>query len=634
MSMTRQLLLVIILSSILALISSVVASTLSTRAYLEQQLKIKNQDNASALALSLSQSVKNPIQAKLVITAQFDNGNYKLLRFTDPLGKIILEKTSPDLAINTPTWFFSLFRINVPQGYAQVSSGWVQLGAVTVESHSSYAYQSLWNNALRMTLSMMVALFISCYLGFLILARIKRPLDQVVAQALAISEKRFITISEPNVPEIKQLASTMNLMVKRLKANFDEEAERVESLRRAANYDKLTGLINRNAFIAQLEGALNTEESSACLILRISNLTDINKQYGRLVADDIILRVAQQVQRYSEEMQDSLCGRLNGSDFALVLPDEDSLNVANALITDITDQIGRYFVNGGCTSVGIAKFNQAGTLSTLMSKIDMALAYAEAAGDNLAFLADSTDDVTTPNTINDWSDTIKSAINFGYTDLLYFPVTYFDGKILHREGPLRIKKNEESEWIPAGKFLPVAERLGLTDSLDLAAVALALKGLAKDKLLPGYAINLCATSLKVNTFIPALKKLIQTHALDSKRLCLELSEYGVFKHYEEFKALNLMLQGSGVQLGIKHFGRKFEQVSMLHALGVNYIKVDASFIRGIENNLGNQTFLKGLISLARGIGLLVIAEGVLTKAECDALQSLTFDGATGPGIKV
>ena len=634
MSMYRQLLLAIILSSILALISSVVTSTLSSRTYLEQQLNIKNQDNASALALSLSQSIGDPVQAKLVVAAQFDNGNYKLLRFTDPLGKIILEKTSPDLVIDAPSWFVSLFQISVSQGYAQVSSGWVQLGVVTLESHSSYAYQSLWNNALRMTLSMMAALFVSCYLGFLILARIKRPLDQVVAQALAISEKRFITIPEPNVPELKQLASTMNLMVRRLKGKFDEEAQRLELLRREANYDKLTGLPNRNAFITQLGEALNAEESSACLIVRISNLADINKQNGRAVADDIIRRVAQQVQLYSEKMQDSLCGRLNGSDFALVLPDEDSLTIANALISDVVVQIGQYYVDAGCVSVGIAKFNHGVTLSVLMSKIDVALAAAEAAGNNLAFLADSNDDSTFPITLEDWSETIKSAINFGFTDLLYFPVTYFDGKILHREGPLRIRKNEDSAWIPAGKFFPVAERLGLSDSLDLTAVVLALQTLASDKLLPGYAVNLCASSLKVNTFIPALKKLIQAHAPDSKRLCLELSEYGVFKNYEEFKALSLMLQGTGVQLGIKHFGRKFEQVSMLHALGVNYIKVDASFIRGVESNIGNQAFLEGLVNMARSIGLLVIAEGVLTEAESHALQSLTFDGATGPAIKV
>jgi diguanylate cyclase (GGDEF)-like protein len=634
MAMFRQLLLLIIFSSILGLISSVVISTLNTRSYLVQELSVKNQDNASALALSLSQSVGDPVQEKLIVAAQFDHGNYKLVRFADPLGKIILEKTSADLVTGAPSWFVSILPIVAHQGYAQVSHGWVQLGAVTLESDSAYAYRSLWKSMLKMTLGMAIVLSITCYLGFLFLAKIKRPLDQVVAQALAISQKRFITIPEPRIPELKQLATAMNLMAKRVQGIFDEEAKLLALLRHEVNYDKLTGLPSRNAFVRRLGRALSDDVTSACLILRIANLADINRTDGRAVADDIIRRVAQQVQLHSEKMQDPLCGRLNGSDFALVLADEDPLTIANALISDVVAQVGQYYVDGACVSVGIAKFSPGLTLSALMSKIDMALAAAETAGDNLALLADSFDDSTSPDTLERWSVTIKKAINLGYTNLLYFPVTDFDGNILHREGHLQIREAEDSAWIPAAKFLPLAERLGLSDSLDLTAVALALQTLASDKLLPAYAINICASSLKVNTFIPALKKLIQAHAPDAKRLCLELSEYDVFKTYEEFKVLSAMLQGTGVQLGIAHFGRKFDQVSLLHTLGMNYIKVDASLIRGIESDLGNQAFLEGLVAVARGIGLLVIAEGALTEAESHALQFLTFNGLIGPAIKV
>jgi EAL domain-containing protein (putative c-di-GMP-specific phosphodiesterase class I) len=88
-----------------------------------------------------------------------------------------------------------------------------------------------------------------------------------------------------------------------------------------------------------------------------------------------------------------------------------------------------------------------------------------------------------------------------------------------------------------------------------------------------------------------------------------------------------------VKIGIEHFGQNFEQVSLLHDLGVNYLKVDASFIRGIESNPGNQSFLKGLTSIAHSIGVLVIAEGVLTEQEVEMLRNLDFDGATGPAVK-
>lgn len=204
---------------------------------------------------------------------------------------------------------------------------------------------------------------------------------------------------------------------------------------------------------------------------------------------------------------------------------------------------------------------------------------------------------------------------------------------MHREGPLRIRASDDADWIPAGKFLPVAERLGLNAELDLAAVQFGLKKIAEDKALPGFAVNISAVSLKQSTFIPALLDRINANKAHAKKLWLELPESGVYKHFAEFKALCSSLKGSGVKIGIEHFGQNFDQITLLHDLGVNYVKVDASFIRGIENNPGNQSFLKGLTTIAHGIGVLVIAEGVLTEAEVEMLKALEFDGATGPAVK-
>ena len=85
--------------------------------------------------------------------------------------------------------------------------------------------------------------------------------------------------------------------------------------------------------------------------------------------------------------------------------------------------------------------------------------------------------------------------------------------------------------------------------------------------------------------------------------------------------------------GIEHFGRRFDQINLLHDLGLDYLKVDASFIRDVDTNPGNQSFLKGLVNMAHGIGVIVIAEGVLTDKEFNVLKKLGFDGATGPAVK-
>ena len=634
MSMYRQLLLAIIISSILALVGSLLASTISTRSYLVEQLRVKNQDNASALAVSLSQTADDPIKAELAVSAQFDSGNYKLVRFTDAFGKVAVEKKSEDRVNGVPAWFIRLLPINVPAGNAKITTGWKQLGEVRLESQSAYAYKSLWKSTVRMTINMSLTALLGCWLGAMILRRIKRPLDMVVDQAIAITEKRFITIPEPSVPELKQLALAMNLTVKRLKEMFEEEAKRLEAMRREANYDGLTGLPNRNSFMTQLREAVHTEETAfgAFLILRLHDLAGINKRHGRVGADEVIKRVAKKISAYSEQMQDSLAGRLNGSDFALLVPSDKPVEVAEALMAEVISEIKEFSENGFCASIGMAPYSKGVVIGTLMSQIDMSLAVAEADANNAVRFAFSNDDTNTPTTLEAWAKLIRDAIAQRLMMLLSFPVGDFSGKILHREGPLRIRESGDAQWIPAGKFLPVAERLGLHHALDLAAVELGVAKLAEDKKMPGYAVNLSASSLKISTFVPALKKIILA-SREANRLWLELPESGTFKNFEEFRDLCASLKNTGIKLGIEHFGRQFDQIGLLHDLGVDYVKVDASFIRDVDSNPGNQAFLKGLANIAHEIGMIVIAEGVLTEAEMKSLQEAGFDGATGPAIK-
>lgn len=83
---------------------------------------------------------------------------------------------------------------------------------------------------------------------------------------------------------------------------------------------------------------------------------------------------------------------------------------------------------------------------------------------------------------------------------------------------------------------------------------------------------------------------------------------------------------------MEHFGRQFSEIGRLHHLGLDYIKVDGSFVRGLDGNAGNQAFSKGLSTIADSIGLKVIAEGVTNEADLKALSLVELDGATGPAV--
>ncbi|HLO62507.1 MAG TPA: LapD/MoxY N-terminal periplasmic domain-containing protein, partial [Azonexus sp.] len=294
MSLFRQIWLAVIASTVIAFAGSFVASMLTARHYLEQQLAIKNSDNAASLALSISQLDKDPVTIELQVAALADSGQYAVVRLTDPEGKTMIEKTSPPLAGNVPDWFVRLFPIASAPGHAQISNGWNQFATIELVSHSHFAYQELWEGAFKLLGWFTVAGGLMGLLGMQLLRRIKRPLDAVVGQAQAISERRFVSIAEPATPELKSVAGAMNAMVDRLQAMFAEEASRLEQVRREANLDALTGLANRAFFMNQLASALSDDDAAphgSLLLLRLADLAGINRRAGREMADELLRRV-------------------------------------------------------------------------------------------------------------------------------------------------------------------------------------------------------------------------------------------------------------------------------------------------------------------------------------------------------
>ena len=634
MSMFRQLWLAIVASTLLALVGGLLVSMLSARSYLESQLSIKNTDNATALALSLSQSTPDEVTVELVVASLFDGGHYELVRVVNPQGKVLSERISTDTNLGAPGWFARFLPIHAQPGQAQISSGWKQFGVVTLVSQSRFAYAALWKSTKEMVLALALAGLAGGVMSTLVLRRLRKPLNAVIDQAQAITERRFVTVEEPAVPELKKLAKAMNLTVARLKAMFEDEALRLEGVRREANCDTLTGLANRSNFMARLRDTMQSERSTggAVFIARVANLTTANQFMGRKDTDELLRAFGRGLTTVATQYPEAFAARLNGADFAMLVPAlSDPKTVADQLFQALTNEAAPYLPDRPSTWLGCGHFPPGVEPDIILSQVDMALAAVEATGAsglkvvNLFVAADA------PKTADEWSRLIHRALEQKWVRLVSFPVMSLDGKLVHRECPLRLMFDERGEWQPAGKFLPVAERLKLTPQLDLAAVALGLDELEAKPQLNGLAINLSASSIYSPEFRSSLQKLLKRRT-GTERLWLEVAESGALTHFDAFKALCNDLRGMGCKLGLEHFGRQFSEIGRLHDLGLDYLKVDGSFVRGLDGNAGNQAFLKGLSTIAHSIGLRVIAEGVTNEADLKALSLVDFDGATGPAV--
>jgi FOG: GGDEF domain len=328
MSLFRRIWLAVIGLTVAAFAASLLVNTFTARSYLEKQLYLKNVDNATALALSMSQiREKDPVTIELLLSAQFDTGHYQEIRLTDPTGKVVAErKQEAAAAAGAPAWFVKLFPISARPGIAHVQDGWKQFGTITLASQSKFAYQDLWKGTLELSIWFLAGGLVAGLIGTLMLRLITRPLDHVVEQAHAITRRQFISVELPKVPELRSVVQAMNDMVARVKQMFADEAARLESLRRQVNHDSVTGLPNREFFIGYLREALSGEEGSAVgllAIIRLADLNNVNARLGHARADGLLQLVAKLLNEACAVQNNWLAARVRGSDFALLAPGAD-----------------------------------------------------------------------------------------------------------------------------------------------------------------------------------------------------------------------------------------------------------------------------------------------------------------------
>ncbi len=633
MSLVKQLWLAISLVMLSAFGISLVVNVYSSRQYLEQQLQIKNIDNATSLALSLSQMEKDPPTLELMVSSQFDIGHYRFIRIVAPSGQPLIEKHYEGQPVDVPQWFVSLIPLRVQNGQALIQDGWKQYGTLTLASHDQYAYKSLWDGTRQLLLWFLLGGLLTGLLGMTLLRFITRPLLDVVAQAQALAERRFQTVHEPRTPELRAVTRAMNHMVGLLKTMFAEEAQRLETLRDRVNHDAVTGLANREYFLSQLGEILGGEQhgsTGSLVIIRLDDLNQLNDKLGHQGADRLLRSLGDLL----HDGQQDYAGRLKGGEFAVVYPSQDS--AAQAAQTLHARLLGDWLPQwqAECPDLfhlAAVRYQRHQSLGELLAQADQALAQAQAKGQNNWHAPEQgSTKLTIP--AEQWRSLLTDAIRVGRLSLAWFPVVKgARGQLLHREGSLRLQTEAAPPLLTAGDFLPMAAKLKLTAPIDLEVVRLALNGLREAS--GDMAVNLSSESITDFSFRNQLGELLQAQPALRVRLLFEVTEFGVARHFEAFQDLTQRLQSLGCRVGIKYFGQDFLESGKLASLGLDYIKVDPGYVRGIGSHSGNQEFLTGLCTMAHTLGMLVIAAGVEQAQDLPLLEQLGFDGMTGPGVR-
>lgn len=634
MSLTKQLWLAIATVMSLVFGGAFVVSTLAAKRYLEEQVYVKNVDNATALALSMSQMAKDPVTLELQLSAQFDAGHYRRIQLLAPRGEVLLERENPASGTEVPEWFLRLIPLEVKPGLAQIQDGWKQFATLSVESHTRYAYAELWHGTQRMAGWFLLAAALTGLIGTALLRLILMPLREVVVQAEAIGGRRFITTREPRTTEFRSVVRAMNALSERVRSMVTEESKRVDELRRQAQLDPLTGLLNRESFMSGVAAHLSGEQatgSGALGVLRVASLAELNQSLGRARTDHLLCSLGSALQQAAEGHPAWIGGRLNGADFALLAPGEVD---AQGLLEHLVAAAHRAADNPdgkpeAILPVGATTYAHGESLGQVLARMDSALAAAETSGRPTALSGAAAEGFAEPTDLAGWRSLLDAALAPGHVQLGRYPVVAArDGSILHHEAPARLRLG--SQWQPAGLFVAWAARLGRLQTLDALVVDVALAHIADTG--EALGINLSPESIQDPGFVSHLAARLRSQPALAEALWLEVPEYGAFHHLEAFRSFCLALKPLGCHIGLEHVGPRFSRIGELHDVGLDYLKIDASMIRDIDSHPGNQAFLRGLCMVAHAIGLSAIAEGVESEAERRILPELGVDGLTGKAI--
>ncbi|MBS3766057.1 EAL domain-containing protein, partial [Candidatus Bipolaricaulota bacterium] len=359
-------------------------------------------------------------------------------------------------------------------------------------------------------------------------------------------------------------------------------------LDRHQNHDSLTGLPNHFKFRKELTKYLNSSNSDpegAVFLLDIDRFKEVNNSFGFRTADDLLTTVAELLKNQLTDAD--LLARFGGDEFIVLSPDltgGDAKELATNIVRAVRNQgFKRDGTNvQAIVSVGYATFpDQGRTADKLLAKADMALSRAKRSGRNQfkAYDPDQDSREEVKSRVG-WVDQIDSAIKENNFVLYAQPILELGSdNISHYEILIRMTEGR-GELISPGRFLPVAEKFGLSRDIDKWVVNETLESLpatAKEGLDHQFAINLSGQSLTDDELLDWLKRNQSLDSRNFEKILFEVTETAALSNIQSANNFITALKSRGSKFALDDFGMGFSSFNYLKQLSVDYLKIDGSF---------------------------------------------------------
>ncbi|MDH5517699.1 MAG: EAL domain-containing protein [Gammaproteobacteria bacterium] len=427
------------------------------------------------------------------------------------------------------------------------------------------------------------------------------------------------------------LKKQVAIRTRELQLEVDERREAERQLDNLAYYDSLTKLPNRVSLLESLNVAISRAHrrntKMAVLFVDIDRFKTVNDSLGHAAGDQLIIHVAQRLQ--SCLRSEDTINRFGGDEFVAILQDIDDLSyidhVANRMLACLSSP-----VNIGVTEVFTSVCIGVALYPTDDDKGDNLLKYADAAmyhakdqgGNNYQFYNEALTSQLQERL--NLESRMRRALEREEFLLYYQPIYLLDTqKIVGVEALIRWQDPERG-LIQPDEFIPLAEETGMIVAIgewviDKACVQVKeweLQGLGKITV----AVNISSLHFDQNRLYSNVISSIKKSAINANQLELEITERMFLNITADVQQTLDKLTNEGVRLSIDDFGTGYSSLSYLKQLPIDTLKIDRSFIMGIPDDNDDVQITSTIISMAHGLGMSVVAEGIETQQQLDCLN--------------
>lgn len=417
--------------------------------------------------------------------------------------------------------------------------------------------------------------------------------------------------------------------------DITEERRAQERLRVLANTDTITGLPNRNAINHAIAEALEqrVDRQVGIVYLDLDNFKKVNDAYGHMFGDQLLQAVSMAILSCLEK--DQTLARLGGDEF-IVLATAASQASLEALASRILDRLRQPFriglieVYSGC-SIGIALSPQHGEdRESLIRNADTAMYTAKESGRGKFSIFSAEMNQRVFEYL--WLDTnLRKALDKNQLIIHYQPKLDRAGNVNSVEALVRWLSPERG-LVPPGDFISYAEESGLIVPLGRWVMLTALAQIVhwREKgITLRVAVNVSPRQLIDQHIYTDLKLALEQAKLDACPIDIELTESCLIENEQQALALMEQFQQLGAEVHLDDFGTGYSSLSQLARVPINAIKLDQSFVRGVNNQPVSQSLVRAIVAVARALNLQVIAEGIETVEEESFVMASGVDARQG-----